>query len=177
MDENKSRFEIPDVDELARKLDEPVEQKYELPDALKPKTDVNSVINPSHAVGPNGETSSRQNEDFIPELPRFNSDEPGRTVSMRGMILGICSIVLAVISIFFSGIPLAANIINISALLCGIGGIVFGAVGGNQNISYGMPRGAMSWSGILLGILGILASGISFACIAACTDISHLFGI
>ena len=35
MDENKSKFEMPDIDELAEKLDEPVEEKYELPEELR----------------------------------------------------------------------------------------------------------------------------------------------
>ncbi len=178
MDENKSKFEMPDIDELAEKLDEPVEEKYELPEELKEeKSEIDSKINPSRAVGPNGESSTRQNADFMPNLPNYSGEEPGRAVAMRGMILSICSVVLALICNFFAGAPVAANIINIVALICGIGGIVFGVMGGNQNISYNMPRGAMSWTGIILGIIGILISGVSFACIAACAGIRQFLGM
>ena len=177
MDENKSKFEMPDVDELAKKLDEPLESEYEVPEEIKQEPEVNSKINPSVAVGPNGESSTRQNSDFVPDLPNYSGDEPGRPVAMRGMILSICSIALAIISSLFAGIPVAATIMNIVALLCGIGGIVFGAMGGNQNISYNMPRGAMSWTGIILGIIGILLSGATFACIAACSGIRGLLGM
>ena len=177
MDENKSKFEMPDIDELEKKLDEPLETQYEMPEELQSKPEIDSKINPGVAVGPNGETSTRQKADFIPDLPDYKGDEPGRPVAMRGMILSICSVVLAIISCLFAGVPVAATIMNIVALLCGIGGIVFGAMGGNQNISYNMPRGAMSWTGIILGIVGILMSGMTFACIAACSGIRSFLGM
>ena len=69
-----------------------------------------------------------------------------------------------------------ANIINIIALLCGIGGIVFGVVGGNQNVSYGAPRGAIATAGIVCGVLGILLSGAAFAIVAACSGIKNFLG-
>ncbi len=177
MDENKSKFEMPDIDELEQKLDEPLESQYEMPEELQQKAEIDSKINPSVAVGPNGETSTKQNKDFMPDLPNFNGDEPGRPVAMRGMILSICSVALALICNLFVGVPIAANIVNFVALACGVAGIVFGAMGGNQNISYNMPRGGMSWAGIILGIVGILMSGISFACIAACSGLRSFFGM
>lgn len=178
MDENKSKFEIPDIDELEKKLDEPLESTYEVPEELKQqKPEIDSKINPSSAVGPNGESSTKQNADFMPDMPNFSGDEPGRPVAMRGMILSICGVVFAIISSFLSGIPLAANIINIIALVCSIAGIVFSVMGGNQNISYNMPRGSMSWAGIIFGIIGIIFSGIAFACIAACSSVKNFFGM
>ena len=177
MDENKNKFDMSSIDELEKKLDEPIESQYEIPEEIRQKPEIDSKINPSVAVGPNGESATRQNSDFTPDLPNYRGDEPGRSVAMRGMILSICSVALAIISSLFAGIPVAATIMNIAALLCGIGGIVFGAMGGNQNVSYNMPRGAMSWTGIILGIIGILLSGATFACIAACSGIKSLLGI
>ena len=162
MEENKNKFEMPDVDELEKKLDEPVEKKYELPDELKEKNDMI--------------TSTKQNGDYIPEFAQYTGDEPGRPVAMRGMILGICSVALTIVAICFSGMTVVANIINIIALLCGIGGIVFGVVGGNQNVSYGAPRGAIATAGIVCGVLGILLSGAAFAIVAACSGLKNFFG-
>ena len=173
MEENKNKFEMPDVDELEKKLDEPVEKKYELPDELKEKND---MINPVNKVGPNGATSTKQNGDYIPEFAQYTGDEPGRPVAMRGMILGICNVALTIVAICFSGMTVVANIINIIALLCGIGGIVFGVVGGNQNVSYGAPRGAIATAGIVCGVLGILLSGAAFAIVAACSGLKNFFG-
>ena len=146
MEENKNKFEMPDVDELEKKLDEPVEKKYELPDELKQEND---MINPVNKVGPNS----------------------------------ICILT----GLIFSGILLYfttrkrrdfsyIQIINIIALLCGIGGIVFGVVGGNQNVSYGAPRGAIATAGIVCGVLGILLSGAAFAIVAACSGIKNFLG-
>ena len=149
MEENKNKFEMPDVDELEKKLDEPVEKKYELPDELKQENDM---------------------------INQYTGDEPGRPVAMRGMILGICSVALTIVAICFSGMTVVANIINIIALLCGIGGIVFGVVGGNQNVSYGAPRGAIATAGIVCGVLGILLSGAAFAIVAACSGIKNFLG-
>ena len=130
-----------------------LEQALELTDKeelKEEKSEIDSKINPSRAVGPNGESSTRQNADFMPNLPNYSGEEPGRAVAMRGMILSICSVVLALICNFFAGAPVAANIINIVALICGIGGIVFGVMGGNQNISYNLyfinaPATGLAW--------------------------------
>lgn len=167
MDENKNKFEIPDLDELEKTLDTPLESPNDkLPydnNSGKPADD--PIINPSFAVGPNGESSSPQNADYMPQIPQYDGPEPGRQLSMTGMILGIISIVLALICNLFAGVTVVANTIDTIAILCGIAGIVLGVMGGNQNASYGAPRGGMSIAGIVCGIMGILLGGVSLACI------------
>ncbi len=127
------------------------------------------VVNPSHAVGPNGESSSPQ---YVPvQQPKYMGPQPGRQLSMIGMILGIASIVLALVCNFFAFTVVLANIMDIVAILCGIGGIVLGVMGGNQNAAVGAPRGSFAIAAVVCGAAGIVLGGISFACIAVCNGV------
>lgn len=128
------------------------------------------VVNPSHAVGPNGETSSAPQ--YTP-VPKYDGPQPGRQLSMIGMILGIASIVLALSCNLFAFTVVLANIMDIIAILCGIGGIVLGIMGGNQNAAIGAPRGSFAIAAIVCGAAGIVLGGISFACIAVCNGVRN----
>lgn len=89
---------------------------------------------------------------------------PGDNQARTGMILGIVSIVLSIVSDCLAVAPIVGLILSIISLVCGIVGIVMAVKGGNANAAAGLPKGGMATAGLVCGILGIVFSGIAVAC-------------
>ena len=127
--------------------------------------DTQPIINPVHEAGLHGEPASPSHDDFS-MMPPY--DAPGRQFAMVGMILGICSIGLALISGALAIQTGVATVMNVLSIISGIGGIILGVMGGNQNAAYGVPRGGMAAAGLVCGIIGLVLGGLAFACIGCC---------
>lgn len=85
-------------------------------------------------------------------------NKSGKTLSMVSMILGIVSVVLCWWGLIFS----------IIALVCGIVAIVLSVKGKKANVAAGEPTG-MATAGLVLGIIGVVLSGITVVCFACAT--------
>ncbi len=117
----------------------------------------------------------------------YNGPLPGKTLSVAGLICGVCSIVLSIIAVglniilMFTGmsvLPLVLNLMGLASGAAAIGGIIMSVIGGNKNINIGAPRGNIAVAGIICGVIGIILCGAGFvvtgcsACIgqAVCTS-------
>ena len=81
---------------------------------------------------------------------------PGKGMSVAGLVLGIVSIVLA----WF-------YMINIAALVCGIVGIILAVKGKKAAVAAGAPTG-LGTAGLVLSIIGTVIAGIGFFACTVC---------
>ena len=88
---------------------------------------------------------------------------PGKGMSVAGLVLGIVSIVLA----WF-------YMVNIAALVCGIVGIILAVKGKKAAVAAGAPTG-LGTAGLVLSIIGTVIAGIGFftctVCVCAAADV------
>lgn len=85
-------------------------------------------------------------------------NKSGKTLSMVSMILGIVSVVLAWVH----------WILAIVCLICGIVAIVLSVKGKKACVEAGEPTG-MATAGLVLGIIGVVLSGIAVLCLSCIT--------
>lgn len=85
-------------------------------------------------------------------------NKSGKTLATISLILGIVSVVLC----WFFGL-----ISGVLCLICGIVAIVLAVKGKKANIAAGEPTG-MATAGLVLGIIGVVLSGLTVICAAAC---------
>lgn len=83
-------------------------------------------------------------------------NKSGKTLSTVSLVLGIVSVVLCWLGWF-----------TIISLVAGIVAIVLSVKGRKANVEAGEPTG-MATAGLVLGIIGVVLSGIVFVCLLAC---------
>lgn len=83
-------------------------------------------------------------------------NKSGKTLSTASLVLGIVSVVLC----WFGWL-------TIVSLVAGIVAIVLAVKGKKASVEAGEPTG-MATAGLVLGIIGVVLSGIAFVCILAC---------
>ncbi len=81
---------------------------------------------------------------------------PGKGMSVAGLILGIASIVLA-----------WWYMINIVALVAGVVGVILAAKGKKAAVAAGAPTG-LGTAGLVLSIIGTVIAGIGFLTCTVC---------
>ena len=88
---------------------------------------------------------------------------PGKGMSIAGLVLGIVSIVLA----WF-------YMVNIAALVAGVVGIILAVKGKKAAATAGAPTG-LGTAGLVLSIIGTVIAGIGFftctVCVCAAADV------
>ena len=105
-------------------------------------------------------------------LPPVANKNPGTGFSVAALVLGILSVILA----WF-------YLINIVAIVFGIMGVIFAAVGRKKSIAVGAPTGlgtaglVISIIGLIIGAIGFISCTICVACAAKATGetINSLF--
>ena len=112
----------------------------------------------------NNQDPNMMNQPQMPMQPVNPGPGPGDGQAKTGMILGIISIVLSVVSDFMAFAPIVGVIMSVVALVAGIVGLVMAVKGGNANAKAGYPKGGAATAGIVCVIIGIVFSGISVAC-------------
>ena len=83
-------------------------------------------------------------------------NDPGKGMSIAGLVLGIAAIVLA----WF-------YMVNIAALIAGIIGIILAVKGKNASAAAGCPTG-LGTAGLVLSIIGTVIAGIGFLSCTVC---------
>ena len=87
-------------------------------------------------------------------------NKSGKTLSTIAMVLGIVSVVFAWL-----------GWLTLLGLVCGIVAIVLAVKGKKASVEAGEPTG-MATAGLVLGIIGVVLSGIMVICIVACGSLS-----
>ena len=89
-------------------------------------------------------------------LPPVANKNPGTGFSVTALVLGILSLILA----WF-------YLVNISAIVFGIVGIVMAAIGRKKSIAAGAPTG-LGTAGLVTSIIGLAVGAIGFISCTIC---------
>lgn len=93
------------------------------------------------------------NDSGLPPIARKN---PGIGFSVTALVLGVLSLILA----WF-------YLINISAIVFGVVGIIMAAVGRKKSVEAGMPTG-LGTAGLVTSIIGLAVGAIGFFSCTLC---------
>lgn len=133
------------------------------------------------------------NNRFPGQRPVPQGPAPGNTKAGIGLACGIASIILTFVGVipafvsyadkfvesggrwYFTGgtrpSPALAIILSIATLAMAIVGLVLSVKGGSENQRAGFRRGGLSVTGMVFCIVGIVITGIGFACVGFSTSV------
>lgn len=96
----------------------------------------------------------------------YSGPFPGNTFCTISLILGIFSVITGVVSFFMIAMNphFLAALVTIAAIIMAIVAIVLGAMGGNQNVRSGRPRGGLGTGALVVSIIALVLATLTFGC-------------